>query len=253
MPPRGRRHLYADSITELCRLGYPQSSPELRQELISEQFVRGQSDPELKKYLWVVIRTRLYIIEVCTDFASLSHTANVHRPAEQVFALREDDDREEEMFVVVDRQQWNTRRAAKPPLSPELQQMLTLARHMGYEMPLDRRRVPSHLRIRNIAHHSDLVTIRGPSALAVVSWDTHKFAAPNQTHLYHSDRTGGLTGQMDHSDVTEDPHRETKNRPGPNPHWPVCHRFRPRFITNRHPRSSPGKFICLHTPWGINH
>ena len=33
-------------------------SPELRQELISEQFVRGQSDPELKKYLWVVIRTQ---------------------------------------------------------------------------------------------------------------------------------------------------------------------------------------------------
>ena len=58
-----RRHqedadTYADSITELCRLGYPQSSPELRQELISEQFVRGQSDPELKKYLWVVIRTQ---------------------------------------------------------------------------------------------------------------------------------------------------------------------------------------------------
>ena len=42
---------YADSITELCRLGYPQSSPELRQEL---NVVRGQSDPELKKYLWVV-------------------------------------------------------------------------------------------------------------------------------------------------------------------------------------------------------
>ena len=60
---RTRRHqedadTYADSITELCRLGYPQSSPELRQELISEQFVRGQSDPELKKYLWVVIRLR---------------------------------------------------------------------------------------------------------------------------------------------------------------------------------------------------
>ena len=109
---------YADSITELRRLGYPQSSPELRQELISEQFVRGQSDPELKKYLWVVIITQKdrkqlqTLIEVCTDFASLSHTANVHRPAEQVFALDEDDDREEEMFAVVDRQQWNTRRAA---------------------------------------------------------------------------------------------------------------------------------------------
>ena len=72
---RLRRHhedvdAYADSITELCRIGYPQSSPELRQELISEQFVRGQSDPELKKYLWVVIRTQKErklqtLIEVC--------------------------------------------------------------------------------------------------------------------------------------------------------------------------------------------
>ena len=147
---RTRRHqedadTYADSITELCRLGYPQSSPELRQELISEQFVRGQSDPELKKYLWVVIRTQKdkklqTLIEVCTDFASLSHTTNVHRPAEQVFALEEDDDREEEMFAVVDRQQWNTQRAAEPPLSPELQQMFALARRMGYEMrPIARR------------------------------------------------------------------------------------------------------------------
>ena len=47
---------FADAMTNLCHVGYPQSSPELRQELISEQFVRGQSDPELKKYLWVVIR-----------------------------------------------------------------------------------------------------------------------------------------------------------------------------------------------------
>ena len=38
---------FADAITELCRVGYPQSSPELRQELISEQFVQGQSDPEI--------------------------------------------------------------------------------------------------------------------------------------------------------------------------------------------------------------
>ena len=147
---RTRRHqedadTYADSITELCRLGYPQSSPELRQELISEQFVRGQSDPELKKYLWVVIRTQKdkklqTLIEVCTDFASLSHTTNVHRPAEQVFALEEEDDREEEMFAVVDRQQWNTQRAAEPPLSPELQQMFALALRMGYEMrPIARR------------------------------------------------------------------------------------------------------------------
>ena len=79
---------FADAITELCHLGYPQSSPELRQELISEQFVRGQSDPELKKYLWVVIRTQKdrklqALIEVCADFASLSTTGNIHRLAEQ--------------------------------------------------------------------------------------------------------------------------------------------------------------------------
>ena len=55
---RSRRHhedadSFADAITELCRVGYPQSSPELLQELISEQFVRGQSDPELKStYGW---------------------------------------------------------------------------------------------------------------------------------------------------------------------------------------------------------
>ena len=49
---------FADALAELCRVGYPQSPPELQQELIAEQFVRGQSDPELKKYLWVVIRTQ---------------------------------------------------------------------------------------------------------------------------------------------------------------------------------------------------
>ena len=60
---RSRRHhedadTFADALAELCRVGYPQSPPEMRQELIAEQFVRGQSDPELKKYLWVVIRTQ---------------------------------------------------------------------------------------------------------------------------------------------------------------------------------------------------
>ena len=95
---RLRRHhedadSFADAITDLCRVGYPQSSPELRQELISEQFMRGQSDPELKKYLWVVIRTQKdrklqTLIEVCTDFASLGTSPNIHRPAEQVLLLR---------------------------------------------------------------------------------------------------------------------------------------------------------------------
>ena len=44
------------------------------------------------------------------------------------------------MFALEDHQQWNTQRAAEPPLSPQLQQMFALTRHMGYEMrPIARR------------------------------------------------------------------------------------------------------------------
>ena len=47
---RLRRHhedadAFADAIAELCRVGYPQSPPELRQELIAEQLFRVQSGP----------------------------------------------------------------------------------------------------------------------------------------------------------------------------------------------------------------
>ena len=96
---RSHRHhedadAFADVLSELCRVGYPQSPPELRQELIAEQFVRGQSDPELKEYLWVVIRTQKdrklqTLIEVCTDFSSLSTTTHLHRTAEQTFVVHQ--------------------------------------------------------------------------------------------------------------------------------------------------------------------
>ena len=137
-----RHHEDADSfayaITEMCRVGYPQSSPELRQELISEPFVRGKSDPELKKYLWVVIRTQKdrklqTLIEVCTDFDSLSPSVNIHRPAEQIFAVEEDDE-SEDMFAMVDRSQWTGQGVTEPTMPPSLQQMFALARRMGYEM-----------------------------------------------------------------------------------------------------------------------
>ena len=135
---RLRRHhedadSFADAITELCRVGYPQSSPELRQELISEPFVRGQSDPKLKKYLWVIIRTQKdrklqTLIEVCTDFASLGPSVNIQRPAEQVFAVEED------MFAMMDRLQWTGQGVSEPTIPPSLHQMFALARMMGYEM-----------------------------------------------------------------------------------------------------------------------
>ena len=88
---------------------------------------------------------------------------------------------------------------------------------------LDRRRVLDRPRIRIIALLSDHVIIPGLSVSAVVSWDTPKFVAPNRTHLSHSGQVDGWTGRMDPSEIVEDPHRETKYRPEPNPHWPVCH------------------------------
>ena len=140
---RLRRHhedadSFADTITDLCRVGYPQSSPQLQQELISEQFVRGQSDPELKKYLWVVIRTQKdrklqTLIEVCTDFASLGTSPNIHRPAEQVFAVEKDSE-SEDMFAMADRPLWTG------PSNTDSKQRDPLTRKMGYEMrPIARR------------------------------------------------------------------------------------------------------------------
>ena len=154
---RSRRHhedadTFADALAELCRVGYPQSPAELRQELIAEQFFRGQSDPELKKYLWVVIRTQRdrklqTLIEVCTDFSSLSTSSHLHRPAEQTFAVHqsgetpylEDDYNSEEMFAVGDRPPWTNRRLPETSGVPTLQQMFALAQRMGYEMrPISR-------------------------------------------------------------------------------------------------------------------
>ena len=197
---RTRRHqedadTYADSITELCRLGYPQSSPELRQELISEQFVRGQSDPELKKYLWVVIRTQKdkklqTLIEVCTDFASLFESYDQCSPPGGA-------------GVRVGRGGrpggGNVRRGG--PTAVEHTEgggttfvtgaATDLARRMGYEMrPIARRfdaprqaPGPRSSRIRIIAPHLDHAITPGLSVSAVVSWDTPKFVAPSRTHL----------------------------------------------------------------------
>ena len=154
---RSRRHhedadAFADALSELCRVGYPQSPAELRQELIAEQFVRGQSDPELKKYLWVVIRTQKdrklqTLIEVCTDFSSLSSSPHLHRPAEQTFAVHQSEEMSymenecspEEMFAVGDRPPWTNRRLPETAGGPTLQQMFALAQRMGYEMrPISR-------------------------------------------------------------------------------------------------------------------
>ena len=120
---RSRRHqddadTFADALAELCQVGYPQSPAELRQELIAEQFVRGQSDLELKKYLWVVIRTQ---------------------KDKKLQTLIEDGCASEEMFAVGDRPPWTNRRPPETSGVPTLQQMFALAQRMGYEMrPISR-------------------------------------------------------------------------------------------------------------------
>ena len=135
-------------------MGYPQSPPELRQQLIAELFVRGQSDSELKKYLWVVIRTRKdkklqTLIEVCTDFSSLSTPTHLHRPAEQTFAIHqqvetplpyaEECDDSEDVFAMGDHPPWINRRAPEPTATPALQQMFALALPHGMRDAPDRR------------------------------------------------------------------------------------------------------------------
>ena len=130
---RSRRHhedadTFADALAELYWVGYPHSPPELIADL------------------WVVIRTQKdrklqTLIEVCTDFSSLMAPSQLHRPAEQTYAVHqevetypEDEDMLEDMFTVGDRPPWNNRRPPEPFTTPMLQQMSTLARRMGYEM-----------------------------------------------------------------------------------------------------------------------
>ena len=120
--------------------------------------------------------------------------------------------------------------------------------HAG-STPLDRHRALAKLRIGIIALHLNHATTPGLSVLAAVSWDTLKFAVQNRTHLFRSGQVDGSTGRTDLDGMVEHPHRETKYRPGPNPHWPVCHRIGPRFIHTCHFISSSGHFIYFHIRW----
>ena len=57
--------------------------------------------------------------------------------------------------------------------------------------PLDRHRALASLRTGIIALHLNHATTPGLSVLAVVSWDTLKFAVPNRTHLFRSGQVDG--------------------------------------------------------------
>ena len=217
-------------------MGYPQSPSELRQELIAEQFVRGQSDPELRKYLWVVIRTQKTLIEVCTDFSSLSTPAHLHRPAEQTFAVHqqmetryiEDDCESEAVFAVGDRPPWTNRRPPEASGVPTLQQMFVLARQMGVtrcdlsadrQMPRDNSLEANHLSTRIggfVPSHGLDAIILNLSVSVVDNLDTCNHVA--QTHPYHLHQLAGSFSLRETNGETEEIRRETPLRPGPHPH-----------------------------------
>ena len=197
--------------------------------------MRGQSDPELKKYLWVVIHTQKdrklqTLIEVCTDFASLSPSINIHRPAEQAFAVEEDED-SEEMFAMMDRSQWTGQGVSEPAITPSLSQMFALAKRMGYEMrPIARRanQPPGSPRTpfsSGQGYHSP-----ESSVSAAVRWDICKLVAQRQIRRYRSSHRAGTCSQMTNNSGTPIPLRETPFRPGPHPHRSERHSSGPRFI-----------------------
>ena len=235
---------YADTLTKLCRVGYPQSPPELRQELISEQFVRGQPDPELKKYLWVVIRTQKdrklqTLIEVCTDFASIGQPTTVHRPVEQVFAMEEEED-PEDVIAMVEQPQWTGRGTTEPQMSPSLQQMfagwaMKCVQSLAAPKTTARRRIPKERRARTTERRLDRdVIIPGSSASAADRWDTRKPGAPNRISHFPSDRTGGIHSQIAHDSTLTHHNREMTYRPETHPYRSARDSFGPQIISIVH-------------------
>ena len=259
---------FADTLIELCRVGYPQSPPELRQELIAEQFVRGQSDPELKKYLWVVIRTQKdrklqTLIEVCTDFSSLTAPTHTHRPAEHRLSLyisrwkllvskRTANQRPCLLWVSIPHGPagelrnrpvhlhcsrclrwlvgWGTRCAPQPDrwILPDSHRGIGrfLTRIGGFAL----RRVP-------------VGTTPRSSVLAVVSSDICSLAAHDRTHPYHSNRRVGIYSLRVANRGMVILHRETPSRPGPHPHRSARASFGPH-LTFIH-QLATGLFINL--------
>ena len=138
---RTRRHQeeaeqFADELNMLCRCGYPHSSPQMRRELICEQFVRGQAEIELQRHLWVVMRTQperdlQTLIEVCNDFSSMRPTQSLHRPAAPVYAMHDDS---VEVLAVEDTTWTGTDKRRDQEQTIMRDQLFALARKMGYEM-----------------------------------------------------------------------------------------------------------------------
>ena len=151
------------------------------------------------------------------DFASLGQPTTVHRPAEQVFTLEENDD-QEDMVAMMEQSQWTSRGTTEPNIPPSLQQMFALARQMGYEMrPIARctgntRQAPSSPRTTGQGYRAPFRQGRDYSKVKCFScghiWDTHRPGAPNRTHHFPSGRMVGTHSLMVRDNTLMDHNRK---------------------------------------------
>ena len=207
---------------------------------------RGQSDPELNKYLWVVIRTQKdrklqTLIEVCTDFSSLMAPSQIHRPVEQTFAIHQEvesylegEEELEDIFAMGDRPPWNNRRPPEPS---------TTHWHVGWDTrcgisldsqtEIDQTQVTVRSRIRIVGsalRHVPVGTTPESSVSVVASSDICGHAALNRTHPYHSDLRIGNSSPIIVNNGMAIINRETPHRPGPHPHQSTFTSFEPHAI-----------------------
>ena len=250
---RSRRHhedadTFADALDELCRVGYPQSPAELRQELIAEQFVRGQSDPELKKYLWVVIRTQKdrklqTLIEVCTDFSSLSTPSHLHRPAEQTFAVHQ---HLIQRMIAPQKKcsQWatvphgRTSDHQRRPEYPHSSRCSLWLSEWGMRCDPSADRLMLHDSSLEVDHLSartggsvpsnglDVIT-RSLGASVVASLVTCSHVVPNRTRPCRLNQLVGSSSLKETDREMEEIRRKTHPRPGPHPLWSTRASFDP--------------------------
>ena len=140
------------------------------------------------------------LIEVCTDFASLSPSANIHRPAEQVFAV-EDDESGKTCSP------WQIDLSGLARVDPILQCRLRCSKCLlwlgGWGTRCDRLLVGwiihvNHLDlrerlsplVRDTVHRSGRVLIfLGSSTSAAVSWNILKLVAQSQSRRVSNNGT----------------------------------------------------------------
>ena len=252
---RSRRHhenadTFADAVTELCRVGYPQSPAELRQELIAEQFVRGQSDPELKKYLWVVIRTQKdkkiqTLIEVSTDFSSLATSIYTGRQNRRLQYTNRQRHRIWRMTTTRRKcSQWATvphgrtgdhQRRPEYPHSNRCSLWLSewdmrCDPSAGRLMLHDNNLQVDHLSARNgvsVPSHDPDVTTRSFAASVVASLVTCSHVVPNRTRPCHTNQLVGSSSPKGMDSEMVEIRRKTHPRPGLHPPWSTRASFDP--------------------------